>query len=210
MIRINLLSEGRKPIAAKKSALSGISLGGVDTGSLALVGLLLAGLLTVFGHNFLVGRQVDAKQAEVAEAQREVERLAPIIKEVEDFKTKKAELQQKVAVINELRANQRGPVQIMDKISRALPELLWLTKMEARGNLIALSGEAYNTNAVALFIENLDRVSEFQEPVTRDVSRRRGTAYNFVVEFTFTHTPKAGSVDGLGDADGGAVAATAS
>ena len=197
MIRINLLSEGRKPVAARKSPIAGLSLrGGLDAGTLSLVALLVLGLLVALGHNFLLSRQVGAKQQEVAEAQAEVDRLAPIIREVEDFKAKKADLQRKVSVINELRANQRGPVQIMDKVSRALPELLWLSKMEVQGNTISITGEAFNTNAVALFIENLDKVPEFQEPIAGPVTLRQGV-YNFVVDVTFTHTPSEPAEDEL-------------
>ena len=74
----------------------------------------------------------------------------------------------------------------MDQVSRALPELLWLTKMDVTPTTITISGEAFNTNAVANFIENLDRVAEFQEPILRDTSQR-GQIYTFVVAFNYTY-----------------------
>ena len=189
MIRINLLSEGRKPIAARKSPLSGFSLGtgGIDAATLALISFLVLGLLVVLAHNWILGSRVSAKNREVTEAQAEVNRLAPIIKEVEDFKIKKADLEMKVNVINELRANQRGPVQIMDKVSRSLPELLWLSKIELTGNDLSITGEAFNTNAVALFIENLDKVPEFDEPVPGPVTRsQREAVYSFQIDVLYT------------------------
>ncbi|MDH3746391.1 MAG: PilN domain-containing protein [Acidobacteriota bacterium] len=189
MIKINLLSEGRKPVAAKKRA-SGpaFSFGGVDAGSAALLGALAIALLVSLGHNFLLGRKISSTQDEIAVAQAEVDRLAPIIAEVEQFKAKKAKLENKVDIIGQLKANQQGPVQIMDKISRALPELLWLNRMETQGQTITLAGQAFNTNAVANLLENLDRVPEFQEPVLQDTSQA-GQTYNFVVQFGFVQTP---------------------
>jgi type IV pilus assembly protein PilN len=191
MIRINLLSEGRKPVAAKKpkfAGFSGLSLGELDLGSVLLVSLLIVGLLVAAGHNFVLKGKLQEMNDEVAEAKAEVDRLAPIIKEVEEFKIKKAELEHKVEVINNLRANQHGPVLYMDKISRAIPELLWLRQMKVQGNSIALNGEAFNVNAIASFVENLDKVPEFtEEPVTRDITRA-GTIYRFVVNFTFTYS----------------------
>ena len=89
-------------------------------------------------------------------------------------------------IISQLKANQQGPVQLMDKISRALPELLWIDRMEVKGQTITLAGQAFNTNAVANFLENLDRVNEFQEPVLQDTSQT-GQTYTFVVRFNFTH-----------------------
>ncbi len=185
MIRINLLSEGRKPAVAKQSRFSGFDLGDVDLGSLLLVALIVLSVLVALAQNFLLGRRISAKQDLVAEAQAEVARLEPILKEVEEFKAKKAELQRKVEVIQSLKANQRGPVQVMDKVSLALPELLWLSQMEMSGDTIEIKGEAFNTNAVANFIENLDKVPEFQEPDLKGTSQR-GPVYTFTITFNFT------------------------
>ena len=101
---------------------------------------------------------------EVQAAQREVEALKQVIQEVEDYKIKKAELERKIDVINGLKANQRGPVQIMDQVSRALPELLWLSSLDVTPTTINLKGSAFNMSAVANFIDNLDKVDEFAEP----------------------------------------------
>ena len=78
----------------------------------------------------------------------------------------------------------------MDQVSRAVPELLWLSRMQIRGDVITLQGEAFNTNAVANFIENLDRVPEFQEPILRETTHQ-GAIYNFFLTYRFTYTPPA-------------------
>lgn len=196
MIRINLLSEGRRPVAArKKSPLGGgFDLGGLDAGSAAMMGVVFFGLLVSLGHNFLLGRSVKGIRAEVGEAQVEVDKLAPIIAEVDQFKNKKAKLENKVDVISQLKANQQGPVQLMDEISRALPALLWMDRMSVAGQTITLSGRAFNTNAVANFLENLDRVQEFQEPVLQDTSQT-GQTYSFVIRFDFSHVQDAEGPD---------------
>lgn len=188
MIRINLLNEGRRPVVAKKARMSGFDLGGIDLPSALLVAITLLALVVALGHNFLLARKIETREGEVAVAQAEVDRLAPIIKEVEEFRAKKAELEQKVNVISDLKANQRGPVEIMDKISRALPELLWLSRMQVIANNVSLEGQAFNTNAVANFIENLDKVPEFQEPVLQDTTKQNDV-YTFRVSFSFTLAP---------------------
>ncbi len=192
MIRINLLAEGRRPVAAKQARLPRPGL--PDLASLLLLAGLVVGALAGLGHNFLLGRSLENKTAEVAEAQREVDELAPVIKEVEEFKAKKAELENKVQIVNNLKANQPGPVRIMDHVSRALPELLWLKRMEVGPGKIVISGEAFNTNAVANFIENLDKVPVFQEPNLKDTSQR-GQVYTFVVEFSYSFTTAGAEAD---------------
>jgi Tfp pilus assembly protein PilN len=185
MIRINLLSEGRRPVAQKQQR---ISSGNADHASMVLVAILALALLVALGHNFMLGRAVGKKKAEVAEAQREVDELAPIIKEVEEFKAKRAELERKVFVIGDLKERQQGPVQIMDQVSRGLPELLWLQKMDVLANKIVLTGQAYNANAVANFIENLDLVPAFKEPVLKDM-RKSDDIYSYTIEFSYSFAP---------------------
>lgn len=182
MIRINLVGEARRPVATRAagSARPGGS-GESRAGDIGLVVVGTIGLLAALGHYLLLRHQIQEKKDEVAAAQVEVDRLAPIIAEVEAFKKKKAELENKVQVINDLKANQQGPVQIMDKVSNALPQLTWLTRMEVNQNSLRLSGQAFNTNAIAAFIENLDRVPEFKEPVLRDTTQR-DQRYSFVIE----------------------------
>lgn len=189
MIRINLISEGRKPTAPRAPRLSG---GTKEPASAALLALCVVGLLVALGHNFLLGRSLEAKRAEVAEAQREVDELAPIIKEVEEFKARKAELQHKVQVINDLKERQRGPVRIMDFVSEALPELLWLEAMDVEQSVIKMRGKAFNTNAVANFIENLGYVEVFEEPVLKDTVERQvdgRQVYDFVIEVNYSFSP---------------------
>ncbi|HSS51230.1 MAG TPA: PilN domain-containing protein [Thermoanaerobaculia bacterium] len=201
MIKINLLSEGKRTV--RKSRPAGAALKGLegkDVGQwLLVVGLLVgAGALAV--NWWLLNKQVEEKTAEVAAAQREVETLAGVIKEVEDYKAKKSELERKIGVINDLKANQRGPVRVMDYISRALPELLWLDRMRMTPDAIEIEGRAFNTNAVANFIENLDKVPEFDEPILKSTEQQAGTAqtpgvYKFVINFHYSFATHAKDKD---------------
>ena len=193
MIKINLLAEGRPKVAKPRKA-TGAALS-EEPANLWLLIILVIGVLGIAGQFFLLQRTISQKKVEIAAVQKEVDALASIIREVEQFEARKAELEHKISVINGLKSNQRGPVIIMDAISRSLPEMLWLTRMQARGNTITLNGQAFNTNAVANFLDNLDHVEAFNEPVLRDTSQRRGRAgggvrgrselFNFVVVFSF-------------------------
>jgi len=187
MIKINLVGERKRPVTPSPAA----GAGGFESASLGnwlLIGLILLGVLVTLGHMWILNGKIEDKEAEVAEAQREVDELEPYIREVEEFKAKKAELERKVEVINQLKANQHGPVRVMDNVSRALPELLWLNKLEVAPTTITLTGEAFNTNAVANLIENLDRVPEFQEPILRD-TQQKGEIYTFVIAFNYSFQP---------------------
>ena len=192
MVKINLLAEGKRPVVARKGrAPSGFD--STDLGNYLLIAGLVLGLLVVGGWWFLLNRQMAAKDQEIAAAQREVEELQAVIKEVEEYKLKKADLERKIQVINDLKANQRGPVQIMDEVSKAVPELLWLTDMDVTNTNIALKGSAFNMSAVANLIDNLDRVEAFSEPVLQDATQRAGRGgrsevYDFRLVFPYSFT----------------------
>jgi type IV pilus assembly protein PilN len=214
MVKINLLSEGKRPAAVRKAKVpAALKLEGQEVGQwMLLVGIVL--WAAVFGVTLWHQKnKIEAKKAEVAQAQREVEALAAVIKEVEDYKAKKAELEQKIGIINDLKANQRGPVRVMDYVSRALPELLWLDRMRVAGNTIQITGRAFNTNAVANFIENLDKVPEFEEPTLEGTEQQGGGVYRFTINFKYSFAkPKepaaGGTTPGTPETAGAAAPAT--
>jgi type IV pilus assembly protein PilN len=185
MIKINLLSEGKRPAAVRKKA-GGGRFEGRDLGQVMLLVGAVIGLLAFGVAYWLQKQKNDAKEAEVAAAQHEVDQLASVIKEVDDFKSKKGELERKIGVINDLKANQRGPVRVMDYVSRALPELLWLDQMVMKGDSLHLEGRAFNTNAVANFIDNLDKVPEFAEPTLKSAEAQQGGVYKFVINLNYS------------------------
>lgn len=222
MIKINLLAEGKRPVATRKSksSLGGDGGGPRDIGNLLLVVGVVVGLLAGAGWVLWVQSRLNQKVKEVQTAQREVDSLKQYIKEVEDYKLKKADLERKIDVINGLKANQRGPVQIMDQVSRALPELLWLSNMEVTATTINIRGSAFNMSAVANFIDNLDKVDEFAEPILNDATQApsRGSRlelYNFKINLGYsfkktkapTLTTEAGGAAGAGGSEGPGAAA---
>ena len=185
MIRINLLSEGRRPVVARK-AKAKMTIGDQDPSVVILAIGLLAGILVAAGWLYTLNSELGAVKDEIKEAQKEIKKLEPILKEVNAFKRKKEELNTKIAIINDLNNKRKGPVNVMDRVSRSLPDLVWLTSMQVRGQNVNLSGTAFNTNAIATFIENLALVPEFKEPDPKNVQRsNKGKTYSFRVSFSF-------------------------
>jgi len=193
MIKINLIAEGKRPTAVRKIK---PVLEGKDLAQWALIAGLVIGVLAFAIWWFLLHRQIQAKEADIADAQHDVDQLAPVIREVEEFKKKKAELERKIGVIDDLKLNQSGPVRVMDDVSRALPELLWLDRMKMTASNIEIEGRAFNTNAVANFIENLDKMPEFEEPTLRTTDAQASGVYRFVIDFNYSFAQKPTAPEG--------------
>jgi Tfp pilus assembly protein PilN len=184
MIKINLVSEGRRPVVSRKTK-ERLGIAGLSLGEGLFLLAVVVGALSVFGFWWYLRGEIQGRERAIDAAQREVDELAQVLQEVEDYKVKKEKLEHKINIINELKRKQWGPVRIMDQISHSLPELMWIDSMQMQGNNIELHGKAFNTNQIAAFIENLGKVEEFQEPRLRDTSKQ-GPVYTFVITFNFS------------------------
>lgn len=81
--------------------------------------------------------------------------------------------------LRDYQARQWEGIRLLDGISRSLPELLWLDRLTVAPEQILIEGKAFNTNAIADFIENLDRLPDFAEPTLRDTSVEPDKIYSF-------------------------------
>lgn len=185
MIRINLLSEGRRPVVAR-SAKPKLGFGDQDPSALILGIGLVVGLLIAGGWWWMLKMQTDDWNGRVNQARAELKELDKYVKKVEEFKKKQAQLNTKIEVIEQLSANQRGPVHVMDQVSKAIPDLLWLTEMGIKGQKVSLGGVAFNTNAVAQLLENLHNVEWFAEPEAGPINKQREGLYNFKLSVQFS------------------------
>jgi Tfp pilus assembly protein PilN len=182
VIKVNLLAEARAKTARK---VAGPRAPG-KSNNLLFFAVIVVGLLYVLGmwwHLHSVKSELDEK---IRVAQAEVDRLKSIIDEVNGYEKEKARLEAKINLINDLKRNQKGPVRLMDEMSKALPDLVWLTEMDLSGNTISVAGHSMTPNAVANFIENLKKSTYFAEPAF-DTLRQEGGVYFFNLSVTFTY-----------------------
>jgi len=160
MIRINLIAGERR--AAKPAARS-FQIGQKATvlGSLILI-LTAVGV----GWRFWALGQNDAQLTrDIEAARREESRLSEVLKQISEFETQQAQLQQRVTLIDELRRGQTAPVHMIDQISRSLPEMAWLTSVKQNGYDITIEGRCTSLSALSDFVGNLESTRYFRRPV---------------------------------------------
>ncbi|MEO8680851.1 MAG: PilN domain-containing protein [Vicinamibacterales bacterium] len=160
MIRINLLATERR---GAKAASRGFQAGQKITviGSLIIV-ITLAGL----GWRYWgLGQESDRLDREIAQAKREEQRLGEILKQVADFDTRKKQLEERVALIDELRKGQNAPVHMIDQVSRSLPEMTWLTALRQDAYTLTIEGRCLSLTSLSDFVGNLEATRYFKRPV---------------------------------------------
>lgn len=162
MIRINLLAVERD--RGKRRPLSGIQ----ATQQKITVACSLIVVLTALGVGWwywTLGKQARRIEDDIATGQREAARLQTLILQVKQFETRKAQLQERVALIEDLRRGQPGPVHLLDEISRSLPDLLWLSEIKQTGKELTISGRCTALPALSDFVGNLELGGYFNKPV---------------------------------------------
>jgi len=164
MIRINLLSQERdKPKRRASSASGGVQSGQKIAVACTLVFAVAA--LAVAWWYWSLRKEETLLTDEIAAAEQETARLQNLIVQVQQFEERKSQLQQRVSLIEQLRRGQSGPVHLLDEVSRALPEMLWLTQLEEKGNDVTIEGRCTSNMSLSDFVDNLSRSGWFKRPV---------------------------------------------
>ena len=161
MIRINLLAAERE-----KSKKKAVTLG--TAGQKLTIGcslILLLAVLFVGWRYWALSRDSNAIDAEIAAAQQETVRLHSVIQQVQQFEQRKAQLQQRVVLIEQLRKGQTGPVHMLDQVSRALPQMLWLTELKQSGTDVVVDGKCTTLTGLSEFVSNLEASGYFKRSI---------------------------------------------
>ena len=160
MIRINLLSAER---ATKKKAAT------LQTGQKLIIGcsvILILAALFIGWRYWALGRMSTQLDAEITAGQEETNRLRSIILQVQQFEQRKAQLQQRVVLIEQLRKGQTGPVHMLDQISRALPPMLWLSELHQIGaDDVVIDGRCTTLTGLSDFVVNLEASGYFKRSI---------------------------------------------
>jgi type IV pilus assembly protein PilN len=181
MIRINLIGPER---ATKKKA-PGPSLPAGALQSYLLLALFAGGAaLVCAGLWWIQTSKLQQLDTQIAANEKRQRDLQAIKQQVDQFEQKRAILKNKVATIEQLRMAQKSPVHMLDEISKALPDYVWLGSLDETRGTVAFVGQSNSYAAVADFIVALQRSGWF--PVVDLASAKdEGNIVNFNLTGSF-------------------------
>jgi type IV pilus assembly protein PilN len=146
MIRINLLPfrSNRKKENIRRQL------------SIFLLSLVFV-VVAIFGIYLLLSNQVDGLNSRIASTQAELEKYDKINREIEEIKKKLDNLNKKLAVIRELEVSRYEPVRLMDTLAQvAIEKRMWFTALDAKTDVVNISGVAMDDKTVADFMVRLE------------------------------------------------------
>jgi len=192
MIKINLL-----PVKeAKKKA----------TVQNQLIGIAIVFMVVFAGLGYRAYTQIDkTKQLnnDIAQKQKELADLKEIQKKVEQFKKDNENLTQKISVITDLETGRDWYLQIIDQLSEAMPEGVWIESLNTGGkgaNIYQspweIKGGALERDQVGNLISNLESRNKFfssvsLKKITKSNKPDVGEYFPYELSITVTKPPKA-------------------
>ena len=158
MIKINLLDPARRGVTKKIACRGGQNL------AVACSLILVASGLVIGWRIWNLSHEAARLDSQIAEAQQETARLHSVIVQVQQFEQRKTRLQQRVALIEQLRKDQTGPAHMLDQISRALPPMLWLTELKQTPtpHEVVIDGRSATLTGLPDFVANLEASGYFK------------------------------------------------
>jgi Tfp pilus assembly protein PilN len=162
MIRINLLGVP-KPKKGKRAATPTMAGDGPNPLLLGVV-VLLIGAAAMAGWWWKLNNDAMAIQKRMDEANRKYAALQ-IVKQKYEESQKQADLyQRRIKVIDDLRAAQSGPAQLLTMVGDTVnaTDGVWLEKMVDQGGSIDLQGMALSIHGVANLMEALQKTGKFK------------------------------------------------
>ena len=165
MIRINLLEKSKGKSKRGGGASSAVTMEVGDVGSPKMKVLVIVAVFAL--GNLLYWHSLDSQRKEIAAKMAVAEQHN---RELADVKARYLERQReaenykrRVDVIDQLRAAQSGPVNLLSTIGKTVDntEAVWLNTMKDQGGSVDIEGMALSADAVATLINNLQKTGFF-------------------------------------------------
>jgi|RhiMethySRZTD1v2_1073278.scaffolds.fasta_scaffold105781_3 type IV pilus assembly protein PilN len=115
------------------------------------------------------GQRIAATQARIAE-------LEKVIGEVDKINARKKDVQNKLAILADLRKQRSGPVRMLDALATAIPKKVWLTGFEEKSNAVKMIGRAASHEEVAEFMRALQSIVWTPRGMGRLIEAKRDAA----------------------------------
>ena len=183
MIRINLLPvrEARRAANMRKQGMLLVFAAGAGVALCLLISTWMAA-------------RIAHEKSLVTAREAELKKLEATMTEVKKFQAEQQEIEQKLAIIDQIEAARMGPVKIMDELATRIPQRVWLTKMVEKGGTLELEGRSIDAEVVADFVVALEESPmlsnvDLQETKLEEVEGLKLSDFKLTAQYPFLKDP---------------------
>lgn len=196
MIKVNLLNpdKDKKEISAagaEAPAFDEERESKLNTGAAAIAAVLTLGIIGFL--YFTQSATLDEKRDHLRERRARKQQLDNVLKKISELEKTKATLEKKVQLITDLKKRQGDAVQMMDELSNALPDWVWLTNLTFANRMLTVKGKTIHNNLISDFINNLKGTGAFYNvnfPGSKRAKQGGLDVFNFTLNCNYKEKAK--------------------
>jgi|TARA_B110000091_G_C13780125_1_gene460747 type IV pilus assembly protein PilN len=117
---------------------------------LSLVGLFSFAI--TLSISFFYQAKIDGQKTKNDFLKNEVQLLDIRITKIQELKSKKIALQKRIGVIEQLQRSRNVGTQVLDEIAKIIPNGIYITRLEKKGNSLSIQGKSESNNHLANMI----------------------------------------------------------
>lgn len=136
-------------------------------------GFALLAVVVVMAWQMYLSAEISNQQARNKFLQDNIAELDDQVKEIKDLQKKKQDLIERMGVIQSLQGNRPAIVHIFDEIVRTLPDGVFYTSVDVKGNRLVIRGTAESNNRVSSLMRSLDSSDWFSDPNLKAVKAEK-------------------------------------
>jgi len=166
MIRINLLGTAKPKGKRGSAAVTAptIEFGEVGSPKVKVLVAIMIAVAFNAGYWYRLDHQAQDIATKMKVAEQQNRELSGVKAKYLERQKQADNYKRRVDVIDQLRASQSGPVNLLNTIGDTIngTEAVWLSSMKDQGSNISIQGMALSTDAVANLIQNLQKTGFFK------------------------------------------------
>lgn len=135
--------------------------------------LVAAGIFAfalVFSVNLYFQARVDGQLARNAFLKNEIQLLDIQIAEIRTLNEKKAELQKRIDVVEQLQRSRNVGTQVLDEIATIIPSGIYITQIDKKSNTIQITGKSESNNHLANMIRAIELSDLFTDATPESIT----------------------------------------
>jgi type IV pilus assembly protein PilN len=137
------------------------------------IGLAAAGLCAfalVLAVNLYFQARVEGQLARNTFLKNEIQLLDIQIAEIRTLNDKKAALQERIDVVEQLQRSRNVGTKVLDEIATIIPNGIYLTQIDKKGNIIQITGKSESNNHLANMIRAIELSDLFTDATPESIT----------------------------------------
>lgn len=165
MAYINLLPWREEELKAKQKEFFGI-----------LIAASLCAFVLIFAVSLYFQARIDGQTTRNQFLKNEIQKLDIQIAEIKTLNEKKAALQKRIDVVEQLQRSRNVGTQVLDEIAKIIPNGIYITQLDKQGNRIEIIGKSESNNHLANMIRAIELSDLFTDATPESITSDDGSS----------------------------------